>query len=108
MTAFRKPYAQRPFWQRWSHSLMTWLWFGPLTRDLRPRSQPTRLRTFLALLADLFWYARTSLLPGALPTRCFERYRQRRRPRACSPGTGTVAGATSGAAGRTSESEAHR
>ena len=49
----RKPYAQRPFWQRWYWSVMTWLWFGPLTRDLRPARPPSPLRQAYYLLLDV-------------------------------------------------------
>ncbi len=55
MPTSRKPYSQRPFWQRWYQDFMDWLWFGPLTRDVRwrcPTYYPSTFKVACSLPAD--------------------------------------------------------
>jgi hypothetical protein len=53
MRASRKPFSERPFWQRWYQRFMDWLWFGPLTRDLYPRRYPSQFSVAVSLLRDI-------------------------------------------------------
>ena len=36
MTTTHIPTPKQSFFQSWYQRFMDWLWFGPLTRDLRP------------------------------------------------------------------------
>ena len=51
----------RPLWIRLYQRFMDWLWHGPLTRDLHPRSYPSTLSQVFSLLRYI-WQDGWSLL----------------------------------------------